>query len=142
MIIINGFIRYTFVLVPFSLQQLNPPTAKSSQQLDIYHVRGALIAAIEKYLKVKSVELRTETIDMLKNEIEEKDAKPEEDRKGIVKSETTPPPKPNVDVNRIYQDAYHHFGSSLASRSVSLSLTLSLSRSLALSLSLSLSVFF
>ena len=98
------------------LQKPPTPIAKWSHQVDAYHVRGALIIAVEKYLKAKSGEFRRDVIESSREEALEE----ESDRSGYWKVE---PKKEDsrvksnaADENSIYQDSYHHFGCSLAAR--------------------------
>ena len=84
--------------------------------MDVYHVRGALIAAVEKYLKAKSGEFRLEVIESIREEAESKEGDGQNGGKEESKQEDSIVKSAEPDVNSVYQDSYHHFGCSLASR--------------------------
>ena len=94
-------------------------SVKSTQQNDAYHVRGALISAIDDYLKLKSGEFRSEVIAALERDIETEEGSvvvPLREDSFKVENSQIADDQPSIDINAVYQNAYEHFGSSLAAR--------------------------
>jgi len=99
-----------------SQEPLATNAAKWARQVDVYHVRGALILAVEKYLKEKSGEFRHDVIQSIRERAEKKESDDHPGSKMELKMEDSVVKSAQPDINTVYRDSYHHFGSSLASR--------------------------
>ena len=77
-----------------------------------------MISAIETFLKFKSAEFRSQALNDLRDEIAEETAKSEPTNAKMDKPKAEPPDsvKTTLDLNLVYQNCYHYFGSSLAAR--------------------------